>query len=102
MWKVWTHKCLNPQQSDDFTCQGIGSPTISVIKGYVHDLTARKQCSRGLSSSMILLNRNELITLIVGLPMVKGRVLALNGLTERDVTVKRNIGPRSFLNRPSP
>ena len=29
---------------------------------YIHDLTARKQCSRGLTSSMI--------PLIVGLPML--------------------------------
>ena len=39
--------------------------------GIIYDLTARKQCTRRLSSSMILLNRNELIPLIVGLPMVK-------------------------------
>jgi hypothetical protein len=65
--------------------QTIGSPTISginhfcSIKSYyysvpnciVYDLTARKQCSRGLSSSMILLNRNELMPLIVGPPMAK-------------------------------
>ena len=44
------------------------SPRLHCLRAYVHDLTERKQCSRGLSSSMILLNRNELIPLkIVGL-----------------------------------